>query len=136
MRRPVIFVALLALLVGAMGATPGAAADRTVRILTGAPTTLDPAAQGDAGSAAITAQLFESLTAFDANREVRPALAESWRFDDGAPRGTFHLRGGPTFSHGRPPPPSDVARRRMRRPHPPPPPPPAATALPNPRARA
>jgi ABC-type transport system substrate-binding protein len=114
MRRPVIFVALLALLVGAMGATPGAAADRTVRILTGAPTTLDPAAQGDAGSAAVTAQLFESLTAFDANREVRPALAESWRFDDGAKRVTFHLRNGLTFSDGSPLRPSDVQRSWLR----------------------
>ena len=96
------------------GATPGAAADRTVRILTGAPTTLDPAAQGDAGSAAVTAQLFESLTAFDANREVRPALAESWRFDDGAKRVTFHLRNGLTFSDGSPLRPSDVQRSWLR----------------------
>src|SRR3954465_13251228 len=114
MRRPVIFVALLALLVGAMGATPGAAADPPVRLLTGGPTTLDAAAQGDAGSAAITAQLFESLTAFDANREVRPALAESWRFDDGGKRRTFHLRHGPTYSDGSPLRATDVQRSWLR----------------------
>ena len=57
-----------------------------MRILSGEPTTLDPAAQGDAGSAAITAQLFESLTAFDANLQVRPALAASWEFADGGRR--------------------------------------------------
>src|SRR6478735_3961641 len=114
MRRPVIFVALLALLVGAMGATPGAAADRTVRILTGAPTTLDPAAQGDAGSAAVTAQLFESLTAFDAHLQVQPALAESWRFGEGGRQVTFHLRPNLTFSDGSPLRPSDVVRSWLR----------------------
>ena len=46
------------------------------------------------GSAAITAQLFESLTTFDADLQLRPALAESWRFDDGGRRVTFHLRPG------------------------------------------
>ena len=57
------------------------------------PTTLDPAVQGDAGSAAITAQLFESLTAFDADLQLRPALAESWTFADGGRQVTFHLAG-------------------------------------------
>ena len=84
------------------------AADRPVRILTGAPTSLDPAVQGDAGSAAITAQLFESLTTFDLDLQLRPALAESWRFDDGGRRVTFHLRPGLTFSDGTPLRPSDV----------------------------
>jgi oligopeptide transport system substrate-binding protein len=114
MRRPIILVTLFALLVGITGSATGVAADRTVRILTGAPTTLDPAAQGDSGSAAITAQLFESLTAFDAERQVRPALAESWQFDDGGRRVTFHLRDGLQFSDGSPLRPSDVARSWLR----------------------
>ena len=59
------------------------------------PATLDPAAQGDAGSAAIIAQLFETLTAFDTTSQLQPALAESWRVDDGGPRVVFHLRPGP-----------------------------------------
>src|SRR3954453_17425077 len=98
--RRLTTLALLATLLASCGGGVAAGPDRPVRILTGPPTTLDPAAQGDAGSAAITAQLFESLTAFDANREVRPALAESWRFETGAKRVTFHLRNGLTFSDG------------------------------------
>ena len=85
-----------------------------MRILSGEPTTLDPAAQGDAGSAAITAQLFESLTAFDANLQVRPALAASWEFADGGRQVTFHLRPDLTFSDGSPLRPSDVVRSWLR----------------------
>ena len=92
----------------------GADGDRPVRILTGVATSLDPAVQGDAGSAAISAQLFESLTAFDPNLELRPALAESWRFDDGGRRITFRLRPDLAFSDGSPLRPSDVARSWLR----------------------
>ncbi len=73
MRRLLVLLALATLLASCAGTT-GAGADKPVRILTGEPTTLDPAAQGDAGSAAITAQLFESLTTFDA-RPAGPAGA-------------------------------------------------------------
>ena len=92
----------------------GAGSDKPVRILTGDPTTLDPAAQGDAGSAAITAQLFESLTSFDADLQVRPALAESWQFSDGGQQVTFHLRPNLTFSDGSPLRASDVVRSWLR----------------------
>lgn len=113
MRRPIVLLLLATLLVSCAGQT-AAIPDRPVRILTGAPETLDPAALGDAGSAAITAQLFESLTAFDTQLQVRPALAESWRFDDGGRRVTFHLRPSLTFSDGRPLRPSDVVRSWLR----------------------
>ena len=99
-----------------LAACSGPAADSTriARILTGAPTTLDPAAQGDSGSAAVTAQLFESLTTFDADRQVRPALAESWRIEDGGTRIVFHLRPGLKFSDGTPLQASDVVRSWLR----------------------
>jgi oligopeptide transport system substrate-binding protein len=113
MRRLLVLV-LLATLFAACGSQPAAGSDRPVRILTGAPTSLDPAVQGDAGSAAITAQLFESLTTFDLDLQVRPALAESWRFDDGGRQVTFHLRSGLTFSDGSPIRPSDVRRSWLR----------------------
>jgi oligopeptide transport system substrate-binding protein len=76
---------------------PGAAT-----VVLGAPQTLDPAAAGDAGSAAIIAQLFEGLTTVDADLVVRPALAESWRFEDGGRTVIFELRDGLTFSDGTP----------------------------------
>ncbi len=81
MRRLFVFL-VAATLFASCGGSTAAGSDRPVRILSGSPTTLDPAAQGDSGSAAITAQLFESLTSFDADLQVRPALAESWRFSD------------------------------------------------------
>jgi ABC-type transport system substrate-binding protein len=110
-------VALLLVLLAALGSCtqPSAAtSDRPVRILTGSPSSLDPAVQGDAASAAISAQLFESLTAFDADLALRPALAESWRFDAEGRRITFHLRPDLAFSDGSPLRPSDVARSWLR----------------------
>ena len=112
--RRLLALVLLATLFAACGSQPAAGSDRPVRILSGVPTSLDPAVQGDAGSAAITAQLFESLTTFDLDLQVRPALAESWRFDDGGRRVTFHLRPGLTFSDGTPIRPSDVRRSWLR----------------------
>jgi oligopeptide transport system substrate-binding protein len=91
-----------------------AATKDSVRILMGIPATLDPAAQGDIGSAAVSAQLFEGLTAIDANLEVRPALAESWDLLDGGRRIVFHLRDGLTFSDGTPITADDVVRSWLR----------------------
>ncbi len=113
MRRLFVLLMAATLFVSCGGKT-AAGPDRPVRILSGSPTTLDPAAQGDAGSAAVTAQLFESLTSFDADLQVRPALAESWRFSDDGRQLTFHLRPALTFSDGSALRPSDVARSWMR----------------------
>ena len=113
MRRLLVLVVLAALVAACAGST-AAGPDHPVRILSGTASTLDPAAQGDATSAAISAQLFESLTAFDPDLHVRPALAESWRFEDGGRRVIFHLRGGLTFSDGSPLRPSDVVRSWLR----------------------
>jgi oligopeptide transport system substrate-binding protein len=90
------------------------AADDTVRILIGAADDLDPASQGDIGSAAISAQLFESLTAIDAQLQTRPALAGSWDFRDGGATVVFHLRPGITFSDGSPITAADVVRSWFR----------------------
>lgn len=100
--------------IGTAGSPAVSAAGKTARILLGAPSTLDPAAQGDAGSAAVTAQAFESLTAFDAQRDLQPALAASWQVEDGGRRIVFQLRPGLAFSDGSPLVASDVIRSWLR----------------------
>ena len=122
-RRPLALAALLAVVAVAAVAGPligwlpdrAHAADREeVRILSGEPATLDPAAQGDIGSAAISAQLFEGLTALDPSLTVRPALAASWDVAEGGRRIVFHLRNGLTFSDGSPLTAEDVVRSWLR----------------------
>ncbi len=100
-------------LTGTHPPTAAAAAD-IVRILLGPADTLDPAAQGDIGSAAVSAQLFESLTAIDAQLETRPALAASWDFQDNGATVVFHLRPGLMFSDSSPLTAADVVRSWLR----------------------
>ncbi len=121
MRRPsnraVAFglIVLLSLVAGGASPLGGVrAADRTARIFTGTAATLDPAAQGDVTSASVSAQLFETLTTFDAGLRLQPALAESWRMDDGGTQVVFRLRPGLTFSDGTPLLASDVVRSWLR----------------------
>jgi oligopeptide transport system substrate-binding protein len=111
----ILFVASLAVWRGI--ADPGdatAARPESARILIGAAQTLDPAQQGDIGSAAVSAQLFEGLTAFDPQLNVRPALAESWELLDGGRRIVFHLRPDLSFSDGSPITGDDVVRSWLR----------------------
>jgi len=113
--RPIaILVAGLLLLAGCSPADSSGAPASSVTILGGAPVTLDPAVQGDLGSAQITAQLFESLTAFDASLTVEPALASGWVSSDGGRTITFTLRPNLAFSDGRPLTSADVVRSWLR----------------------
>ncbi len=113
--RPGLVLSCLALVTVLLaGCTSAAAADRPVRILTGSPTTFDPAAQGDGGTAAIVSQFFETLTTFDADLHIQPALAESWRVEEGGTRVVFQLRPDLTFSDGTPLRASDVVRSWLR----------------------
>lgn len=73
-----------------------------VRIGAGEPFTWDPARAGDTGSANVIAQVFEGLTAFDADSRVQPALADSWQAAADGRQITFHLRAGITYSDGSP----------------------------------
>jgi ABC-type oligopeptide transport system substrate-binding subunit len=94
-------LAVLAAVVFVRGAGPvDAGDDSEVRILAQAPGTFDPVAQGDAATAAVTAQLYETLTAYDASLNLQPALAASWDVVDDGRRLVFHLRPGLTFSDG------------------------------------
>jgi oligopeptide transport system substrate-binding protein len=107
-RRAGAFLATVAVLAAAIlvrGAAPasvaGAGRDE-VRILVQEPSTFDPAAQSDAATAAITAQLYETVTAYDATLTLQPALAASWDVAEDGRRVTFHLRPDLTFSDGSP----------------------------------
>jgi oligopeptide transport system substrate-binding protein len=98
---------MLALVISALLAQAGAgptraAARNDLRIFVQAPSTFDPAAQSDSATAAITAQLYETLTAYDASLQLQPALAASWDVAADGRRVVFHLRPGLTFSDGTP----------------------------------
>ena len=101
------FLVGLTLAVGALlargGSGPASAAGRNdVKILVQAPSTFDPAAQGDVATAAITAQLYETLTTYDAALQLQPALARSWDVAPDGRRVVFHLRPNLAFSDGTP----------------------------------
>jgi oligopeptide transport system substrate-binding protein len=72
------------------------------RVAGGEPFTWDPAEAGDSGSANVLAQVFEGLTAFDADSRVQPALADSWQASEDGRQIVFHLRPGIAFSNGEP----------------------------------
>jgi ABC-type transport system substrate-binding protein len=80
------------------GSPPGAA----LTIAGSAPSSWDPARIADAGSASMLSQVFEGLTALDADNAVQPALAAGWHVEDAGQRVVFDLRAGITFSDGRP----------------------------------
>jgi oligopeptide transport system substrate-binding protein len=102
---PVMIVAALVLALAAsaaLGLERIAAQQHDVRLrIAGTdPLTWDPAAAGDSGSAAMIAQVFEGLTAFDAQSEVRPALASEWAVQEDGRRIVFTLRPGLRYSDG------------------------------------
>ena len=80
----------------------------------GTPLSWDPAAINDGLSAQVITQVFEGLTALDAESRVRPALAQSWSLEDDGRRLIFELRDGLTFSDGTPLTADDVRRSWLR----------------------
>lgn len=95
---------------GAPRHTDGAEA----RIVAAPPSTWDPARAGDQATAAVLAQVDETLTALDAASRVQPALAASWTTSADGRRVTFTLRPGLTFSDGSPLTGADVVRSWLR----------------------
>lgn len=108
----VILFAVLALL-GCSQASFGQG-DVDVRIAGGEPFTWDPAQAGDSGSANVIAQVFEGLTAFDAESNVQPALSDSWQSSEDGRQITFHLRPGIVYSDGTPITAQDVVDNWLR----------------------
>lgn len=100
----VAFVALGFVLViaAAPGGTLAQEGTARLRIVGSAPFTWDPALAGDAGSASTLAQVFEGLTAFDADSHPRPALAAGWQVHDEGRQIVFTLRPGLAYSDGSP----------------------------------
>ena len=97
-------LALIAALAVPLPGTPATAQDTNVRLRvhSGEPFTWDPALAGDSGTAGVLAQVFEGVTAFDAESRVRPALADKWVVDDDGRRIAFHLRPDLRYSDGTP----------------------------------
>ena len=95
-----LLVVMGAALVNGGGIQVEAGVRDEVRILAGEPSTYDPAAAGDVVTAAVTAQLYETLTAFDSGLTLQPALAGSWDVADDGTSVVFHIRPDLTFSDG------------------------------------
>lgn len=114
----VLIVAIVAVDLFPRGGRPSTGADRPagVEAVFGgvAPQTWDPALAGDVGTASTLAQVYEGLTAFDAQSRVQPALAASWELSDDGRRLTFQLRAGITFSDGTPIAAEDVVASWLR----------------------
>jgi oligopeptide transport system substrate-binding protein len=106
----------LLIAVALAGCIPNVAAEGRVDVRIGAtdPFTWDPAHAGDAGSANVLAQVFEGVTAFDADSQVQPALADSWQATDDGRQITFHLRPGIVYSDGSPITAQDVVASWLR----------------------
>jgi len=66
------------------------------------PRSLDPALSTDVPTGEVVALLFDNLTQFDADAQLKPGLARSWETDSSGRIYTFHLRQDATFHDGRP----------------------------------
>ncbi|MFT4286173.1 ABC transporter substrate-binding protein [Nocardioides sp.] len=85
------------------GGDAGGTADDTLVIgISRKLTSLDPGTGGSIdGDSSLQRAIYEGLTYYDAELELRPQLAESWTQDDDT-TWTFKLRSGVTFSDGSP----------------------------------
>jgi len=83
----------------AQEATPGGA---LIYARDGDADSLDPHKTTTTLSWQVQGQLYETLTAFDADSNIAPNLAKSWEISDDGKEYTFHLQEGVTFHDGTP----------------------------------
>jgi peptide/nickel transport system substrate-binding protein len=99
----VALLAALPLLAACAGAEPpdsGAAPDRVRVYLSKAPASLSLLGKADTNTEIVAFQITDSLVQYDAELELAPRVAESWRFSDDRLTLTFRLRDGIRWHDG------------------------------------
>ena len=66
------------------------------------PRSLDPALSTDVPTGEVVSLLFDNLTQFNADAQLKPGLATRWETDPAGRTYTFHLRQNAVFHDGRP----------------------------------
>jgi ABC-type transport system substrate-binding protein len=89
--------------------------DRTLNyFFTYDPRSLDPALSTDVPTGEVVSLLFDNLTQFDAEAQLKPGLARSWETDAAGKVYTFRLRRDARFHDGRPIQAEDVRASMLR----------------------
>ncbi len=78
------------------------------------PRSLDPAMSTDVPTGEVIATLFDNLTQFNVDGELKPGLARDWVVDSSGLRYTFHLRTDARFHDGTPVRARDVRQTYLR----------------------
>jgi ABC-type transport system substrate-binding protein len=78
------------------------------------PRSLDPALSTDVPTGEVVSLLFDNLTQFDPDAQLKPGLARAWETDSAGRAYTFHLRPNATFHDGRPIKATDVRASMLR----------------------
>src|SRR5919112_1785266 len=78
------------------------------------PRSLDPALSTDVPTGEVVSLLFDNLTQFNADAELKPGLARDWEVSSNGRVYTFHLRPNATFHDSRPIRASDVRASMLR----------------------
>lgn len=107
--RPLAAAAIAATLIAGMsacstgdGAPTSSHQESVLRWSFGLPTSWDPVASRTGNDINTISLAYASLTKLDADGNVEPSLAESWKYDESGTAVTFTLRDGLTFSDGTP----------------------------------
>jgi peptide/nickel transport system substrate-binding protein len=99
---PVTALAVLVATTGCEGGRPGAGGAVLTYYESYDPRSLDPALSTDVPTGEMVTLMFDGLTQFDPDGNLRPALADRWTVEQAATRYVFHLRDGVRFHDGAP----------------------------------